>query len=364
MGKIDSIAVIGAGNGGYAISANLALKGFHVNLYELPSFEKNIEIVKKTKKIRVIKNSGEKIAKLNEVTSDIKKAIEGTNCIFIAVPTFAHRYFFRKIVNYLERDQIIVLTPGNMSSLILRNLLKNNKFFDDIRIVETNTLPYGCRKTSSEEIEIHVEVKKLLAATFPAKGSGDTLKILKGVYPSVFPVSNVLETTLNNENPVVHPAATILNIGRIEYAKGNFYLYKEGISSSVERIIDEIDKERLRLCNILGFMEQSVDKICTEQGYKSTIEQKINATDALPHCKGPSDKNSRFITEDVPYGLVTWESLGRVLEYEMPTTRSIIQFASVINSIDYFKEGRTVEKLGISNLSPDEIKKFLENGYL
>lgn len=209
-----------------------------------------------------------------------------------------------------------------------------------------------------------MKLKKLLAATFPAKGSGDTLKTLKEVYPSVFPVSNVLETTLNNENPVVHPAATILNIGRIEYAKGNFYLYKEGISSSVERIIDEIDKERLRLCNILGFMEQSVDKICTEQGYKSTIEQKINATDALPHCKGPSDKNSRFITEDVPYGLVTWESLGRVLEYEMPTTRSIIQFASVINSIDYFKEGRTVENLGISNLSPDEIKKFLENGYL
>ena len=73
--------------------------------------------------------------------------------------------------------------------------------------------------------------------------------------------------------------------------------------------------------------------------------------------------NARYITEDVPYGLVTCSSLGKMLGIKTPTFDSIIQLASVMNQVDYMTEGRTVEKLGLSGLDVKQINDFLYYGY-
>jgi opine dehydrogenase len=38
----------------------------------------------------------------------------------------------------------------------------------------------------------------------------------------------------------------------------------------------------------------------------------------------------RYITEDVPYGLVTWSSIGDMLGVPNPTMKACIQIASVL----------------------------------
>jgi len=48
--KNMKIAVLGAGNGGYACSADLSLAGYIVNLYELPMFKTNLEPIINNKK--------------------------------------------------------------------------------------------------------------------------------------------------------------------------------------------------------------------------------------------------------------------------------------------------------------------------
>jgi len=42
MNKLK-VSVLGAGNGGQALSAHLAMKGVEVNLFEHPNFKKNVE---------------------------------------------------------------------------------------------------------------------------------------------------------------------------------------------------------------------------------------------------------------------------------------------------------------------------------
>ena len=46
MNKLK-VSVLGTGNGGQALSAYLAMKGVEVNLFEHPSFKKNIEEISK-----------------------------------------------------------------------------------------------------------------------------------------------------------------------------------------------------------------------------------------------------------------------------------------------------------------------------
>jgi opine dehydrogenase len=63
-------------------------------------------------------------------------------------------------------------------------------------------------------------------------------------------------------------------------------------------------------------------------------------------AKGPTEVDSRYISEDVPQGLVLLESLG--LKYNVPTPvcTSLINIASAALGRELRLEGRTVERLG------------------
>ena len=179
----------------------------------------------------------------------------------------------------------------------------------------------------------------------------------------MIPATNVLEAAINNPNPVTHPAATLLNVGRIEYSKGEFYLYREGITPSVVKVYDAVDQERRALCAKLGlkFYECPLDLPREDCEIRMGIFFGAGSLyDAGVKMKGPSTTRDRFVTEDVPYGLVFMESLGSMIGVPTPTISSIITLFSVINSEDYRAMGRTVEKLGIAGLSAEQLNHLLE----
>ena len=72
---------------------------------------------------------------------------------------------------------------------------------------------------------------------------------------------------------------------------------------------------------------------------------------AMPErAKGPLTVNSRYITEDVPQGLVLMESLGSVLGIPVPICTSLIELANAALDTDFRKEGRTLHRLGEENV--------------
>ena len=41
----------------------------------------------------------------------------------------------------------------------------------------------------------------------------------------------------------------------------------------------------------------------------------------------------------------------------------LLAISSIVAEIDLYKEGRTLENLGLSNLEPDELKRILSEGF-
>jgi opine dehydrogenase len=78
--------------------------------------------------------------------------------------------------------------------------------------------------------------------------------------------------------------------------------------------------------------------------------------------KGPEHLKDRFISEEVPYGMVLLSSLGTLLKIPTPTHDAVIQLSSVINRTNYRKTGRGVKELGLSKLNKQSLKKFLYEG--
>ena len=75
-----------------------------------------------------------------------------------------------------------------------------------------------------------------------------------------------------------------------------------------------------------------------------------------------STLNHRYIFEDVPMSLVPIASLGQRYGVSVRGMDSIIRLACIIHRTDYWRRGRTVEKLGIDQLSVSELTQYAMEG--
>jgi opine dehydrogenase len=371
------IAVLGGGNGGHAVAANLALSGFKVNFFELPKFAGSFEKVLRTREIRIEGVSIDGVAKLNLATIDIQQAIKDAEVIFVVTPAFGHKAMAEVCAPFVQDGQIIALMPGSGGTLEFANIFKEKKVKREVAFAESCTLPYRARLKGSGHISVLINAIILPTGVFPAKRTSDVILKLKQFYPIIMPAKDALEAAVNNPNPIVHPVAALLSATRIEHSRGEFYLYAEGMTPAVARTLESLNEERLSICKALGyklyhwnnleFKNYNLGQTEDECRYR-ILNTSMDATfgkDGIYagiKMKGPEHLKDRFISEEVPYGMVLLSTLGNLLRIPTPTHDAVIHLTSVINRTNYWKTGRGVKELGLSKLNKQSLKKFLFEG--
>jgi len=376
MGK-DLVAILGGGNGGHAVAANLALTGFKVNFFEFPQFAQSLQKVLRTKEIQIEGVSVDGVAKLNLATTDIQQAIKEAEGIFVITPAFGHKPMAELCAPFVRDGQIIVLMPGLGGSLEFISIFKQKKVKREITFAETCTLPYGARLKGPGHVSVLINAVILPTGVFPSKKTAEIIPRLRRYYPMIHPARDVLEAAINNPNPIVHPVATLLSAARIEHSRGEFYLYAEGMTPAVARTYESLNQERLSLCKALGYKLYHWDNLEFKDYNLGETEEECRyrilntSMDAAfgkdriyagIKMKGPEHLKDRYVTEDVPYGMVLLSTLGDLLRVRTPTHDAVIQLASIINRTDYWKTGRGVKQLGFSKLDKKGLKKFLLEG--
>jgi len=360
------IAVLGGGNGAHAMAADLTLKGLEVNMCEAPEFRESFSATLERQEICLIDAWGEeRIVKLGMVTMDFEQAIKGVDYIMMAIPAIGHKHFFTSVMPWLKDGQTIVAWPGNYSALLLANMLREKGIKRDITIAEGHTLPWGCRLEAPGRVRIFVDAWKLLLAAFPAKNTDRVINDLKDIYP-VVPGENVLATSLNNLNPIVHPVGAILNAGWIDTLGKDFYFYKHGTTLSVARAIKAVYEEVARTGEAIGIklLEYPEKSFWSKSTIMSVyFKAPFDEEGTVANIAGPSSMKSRYVTEDVPYGLVPTAQLAHKFKVDIPIVDATIKFASLINQTDYYKEGRLLEELGIAALSKEKLAEVLQEGF-
>lgn len=353
-----SFAVIGAGNGGQAIAGHLALKGYKVNLYNR-TYQKLLPIIEKGG--IELEGEVEGFGKLNVITDDMEKAIKDVDIILVVVPASAHYKIAEDMLLYLKDGQIIVLNPGRTGgALEFHNVIRKREDLDVV-IAETDTFIYACRSSMGKS-KIYKIKEVVSVAAIPKDKTQMVVEALNTAFPQFIPAQNVLETSLNNFGAVFHPTPTLLNAARIETTKGNFEYYREGISPSVAKILEKIDNERMMVAKALGVNTISA-KRWLKESYNAEGEnlyEAIQNTKAYVGLLAPQTLDCRYIFEDVPMSLVPMSSIGKEIGIKTPTIDAVIHLASVMHGKDYWKIGRTAEKLGIQGMTVEEIIELVE----
>lgn len=359
------IAVLGAGHGGRAMAADLAARGFHVNLYNRTP--EHIEQIQQRGGIELTLEQDQHVfGSLQVVSSNIEPVLAGAKLVMVVVPASGHADLARACAPYLEDGQIIVLNPGRTGgALEFKRVLAEEHCQKNIVIAEAGTLLFASRATGPAEARIFRRKNAVPLAALPATSTGEVLDLVQEVYPQFVSAPNVLYTSLNNMGAVFHPALTLLNAGWIEATRGDFQFYTQGVTRSTARMLEVIDRERVTIAASLGVRAQTaIEWLAT--AYSATGGDLYEAMHDNPGYQGitaPRSLRHRYIFEDVPFSLVPLAALGKRFGVNTWAINSMIQSACAIHSTDYYHRGRTLERMGLTGLRVNEISNLVTYGH-
>jgi len=353
-----NFAVIGAGAGGQSMAAILTEKGYRVRLYDID--EKKISCINALGKIAVTGKISA-CAMPDSVTADLAFAMEGADVVMITTTADAHEAVGKAIKPYIRDGQIIMLNPGQVGgALMMSQTIRSREDPPNVIIAEALDLMYACRVEDVGRI-FHSGIKNsVLAATVPARDIAPFMEIMKPVFPSLTGADSVLYTSLDCGGAILHIIPTLMNINRMDSGESYDY-YLEGITPHIAALLELADAERKEVCGVLrADLPSLLDwlKDCYHVEGDSLYEA-IQKNDAYRGVSCPTDLKHRFISEEVLTGFVPMASIAREVGVKTPMIDSFIYIAQAFTGVDYWKEGRTAEKLGIAGKSVEEIRNYI-----
>lgn len=361
--NVTRVAILGAGNGGITAAADLKNRGKEVSLYELPRFGKTIDLLKKAGKITVKEGQSEFSAIPDLMTTDIGEAVKGAQVILVTVPSFAIEEFAKVLAPVAREDQVIIIhCAASMGTYRFLQTAKAMRIEKKFKIGELNTLAYGTRAFPDKGlVELSLRVKYLLFAALPADDTEELLVAARQLYSAIQPVENIWHILLTNGNPEAH-CACILNAGRIEYSKGEFWYYVEGVTPHTINIMRAVDQERMALGRAMGFELESGREARVKRGYlrdepDTPYEELFNTSDVFSAIKGPLSVDSRYLVEDISNGLAMYSSLGKAVGVLTPVSDAIVTLGGCLLQRDFQTSGLTLERLGFDGLDAKSLSE-------
>lgn len=355
--------VIGAGNGGKAMAAHLAIMGFDVTLYNRTP--ENIAAIQARGGITLESQEPagpNGFGRLVCVTSNMQEAIQNGDIIMVVTPANAHYDIARKAAPYLRAGQIVVLNPGRtLGAIEFNRVLDEKGCTNGVMVAEAQTFIYASRSDGPAQARIFRIKDAVPLAALPATDTPKVLEKLASAYPQFINGGDVLQTGLNNIGAIFHPTISIFNAGWIEATKGEFQFYLDGVTPTVARIMEVLDRERVTVASAVGVRAVTAME-WLKMAYNAdgkNLHEAIHNQSGYRGINAPPTLSHRYITEDIPLSLVPIASLGNRYGVSVRGMESIIRLGCIAHRTNYWRRGRTLERLGIEHLSVSELTRYV-----
>lgn len=404
---------------GRAFLADYLAKGYRVIGYTRPT-EHGKEILDTIHKLGGLylerpENSNKEQSRFVElgdsrVTADLEYMVSQSDIVIIALPSTFHEEAVRQMseVGIWRKRIPIVLSPSrSVASPYMWKIIGER-----YPIICFSTCPYSC-KAPKPEVSLIKRRKRTYIASLEGDVNKKQVDMLRELFPQAALTTVPALTSLNNIGGVFHCATYMLNIDEIERRKAAgeiFSFYMDGIASRPEvgEVLEQIDQVRLRIAKALGIRtfglrenprediwrkltngmraleEESADDIDILRRIRKeftefldncviSAQHWLDITYGVTRIEGESlseaisrtptyQKNSvpqlRYVTEDIPTGLVAFEALAKMLDVECSACTKIIDMYNQRFNTDARLTGRN-----LVYFNEDYILNYLKGSY-
>ena len=358
---MKKIAVLGTGNIAQTIAVDLKASGHEVRLFAPENLIHRFRDFADTQVIECV-GALEARERIDIITSDIDQAVGQADYIIVCVTGSHHQEYAQMLKGHTSAEQIMVTFNGCMASLIYKNVWGDDPTCPIF--VESTIPPFSTRLAGPGKVRMF-ERHLAPIAFFPASAADRYFNQIKTDlydFPGLY--ADVLECGLSLINPTVHPGPCLVNLSNIEKPDFTFFLYEHGFQPSGLKIDVLLTRERLAVGKALGYQIHALEDFAGVEKIDNwePLYAMGHGCHALTSIAGPNDINYRYLTEDIPVALVCWASIGDLAGVDTPIMDAVITLIGVAHDTDWFANGRSAEKLGLTGKSVEQIQRYVKTG--
>lgn len=298
------------------------------------------------------------------VASSAKELVDRAEILMVALPGYGHKTVLDAIAPHIRAGQIVLISShASFGALYLARLLAARGIV--IPIVAWGTTVSTGRRPSPVEVSVNTVRSKVDICTVPASRNAEGLAACRKLFGDRFVErAGLLAITLSNLNPQNHLGIALCNMTRMEH--GENWGQGLNVTPNVGRLLEALDRERLAIAEALGLSVRTIFEHF-HLSFHIPMDSISNMNQQM-HREGrggvgPATADSRYVTEDVPYGLLTTVKLGTLTGRQARLHQSGIEIFSALYGRDFFSENELLNALKIDAMSLEELKTLAREGY-
>lgn len=280
-------------------------------------------------------------------------ALATADVVIVAVPAPAYASVLPRIAPHLRTRQTVFVSGAlSLAPLWLAELAAAH---GQSPVMAASGTTVATARTRDGGVAINTVRTRVGIAALPAAATADAIATLAALFGDRFDTAgDALAVTLANINPVAHAAMALCNLTRMEYAEAwPQYHY---LTPAVARLVEAMDGERAAVARAFGVtvapiaahFQRSFD---VPQDTLAEIAAELHRRRGGP--PGPTSLDSRFVLEDVPFGLVCNEALARIAGVALPATEATVTLLSTLYARDFRRDNPLLDALALATESRD-----------
>jgi len=260
--------------------------------------------------------------------------VQHNDIIMLCLPANGHRTVMEACAPYLRPEQnIIIQSHASFGSLYLAQLIQkqqqqsaqtddNNNANTLLPIIHAwGTTVATARRTAPGVVRINTIRASIDTCIIPysTKTISNHDNLGRYLFPQItnfVPRDGLLAIALSNLNPQNHLGIALGNMSRME--RGEEWYQSLHITPTIGRLLQDLDAERLAIAEACGVQVKTIFEHFSWSFHVPIVPNNISEMNQDIHRRGndvlgPNTADSRYILEDVPFGLVPTIVLGRLV---------------------------------------------------
>lgn len=294
-----------------------------------------------------------------------RELVEENDTLIIALPAYGHKAVMDALAPHVrERQHIIVSSHASLGAVYLTQALAARGV--QAPITAWGTTVVTGRRQEGPLVKVNTVRSRVDLCTVPDVNADFALEDCQRLFGDLFqPRDGLLAISLSNLNPQNHLGIALGNITRME--RGEAWSQGENVTPKVGRLLEQLDLERLAIAKALGLSVKTIFEhfhlsFHVPVASISTMNQQMHAQGN--GGTGPATADSRYITEDVPYGLQLTSVLGRLVGQPATLHEAGIEIFSAMYGREFSQENELLNALELNRFSLCELRQAARTGLL
>eukprot|EP00051_Salpingoeca_urceolata_P027092 m.480005 g.480005 ORF g.480005 m.480005 type:complete len:440 (-) comp21666_c0_seq1:206-1525(-) len=365
------VTICGGGNAAHVCAGLLGARShFNVNIYtplanEVKSFNEYATADGVTVSVA---GRGDVTGQVTHASQSPADVIPGSKLIILTLPAFAHESVLADIAPFVSPGAVIGALPARS----FFDLACADKLGDKLKesiIFGLQTLPWACRINEFGKSATVLGTKADVDICTTPNPNNEVVEPVAEVLGDVFGlklsgIDNFTAITLANTGQLIHPGIMYGRWASWDGAVlGEKPLFYQGVDEFTQEVLTDMSSEVLAITDALveatnGKFDMSAvaslydwltrsyaGQIADESSLKSAFNTNAayqGLTHPMIEAEGGylPDFQARYLTEDVPYGIVGTCGIGKLLGVDTPTIDKVVVWAQTQIGREYLVDGK------------------------